>query len=192
MENQVMQIAQRLKGTRILEGYTPEEMAAATDVTLEEYLRYESGEVDFGFTFIYKCANKLGLDISELIIGEMPKLSFYTIVRKNEGMDIKRREGFKYLHKAAYIKNRSAEPFVVTAPYREEEQNAPIPLSSHKGHEFDMVLSGKLKITLGTHTEILEAGDSVYYDSGHPHGMIAVGGEPCEFLAVVLDDSDDK
>ncbi len=192
MENQVMQIAQRLKGTRILEGYTPEEMAAAADVTVDEYLEYESGNVDFGFTFIYKCANKLGLDISELIIGEMPKLSFYTIVRKDEGMDIKRRAGFKYLHKAAYIKNRSAEPFVVTAPYIEEEQNAPIPLSSHAGHEFDMVLKGKLKITLGTHTEILEAGDSVYYDSGHPHGMIAVGGEPCEFLAVVLDDAGEK
>ncbi len=39
---------------------------------------------------------------------------------------------------------------------------------------------------VGDHTEILNEGDSMYYDSGTPHGMIAVDGEDCEFLAVVL------
>ena len=35
---------------------------------------------------------------------------------------------------------------------------------------------------------ILNPGDSVYYDSGHGHGMIATGGEDCQFLAIVLKD----
>ena len=32
----------------------------------------------------------------------------------------------------------------------------------------------------------MNPGDTVYYDSSHPHGMIAVGGEDCVFLAVVF------
>ena len=36
------------------------------------------------------------------------------------------------------------------------------------------------------HTEVLNEGDAIYYDSGHGHGMIATGGKECRFIAVVL------
>ena len=36
------------------------------------------------------------------------------------------------------------------------------------------------------HIEELEAGDLLMYDSSRGHGMIATGGEPCTFLAVVM------
>jgi quercetin dioxygenase-like cupin family protein len=36
------------------------------------------------------------------------------------------------------------------------------------------------------HIEYMKAGDSVYYNSSKPHGMIAVGGQDCVFLAVVM------
>jgi len=36
------------------------------------------------------------------------------------------------------------------------------------------------------HTEKLGPGDSILYDSGTPHGMIAVGGSECTFIALVL------
>ena len=39
---------------------------------------------------------------------------------------------------------------------------------------------------------MLEAGDAIYYDSGHGHGMIATGGEDCEFLALVLEEKHKK
>ena len=45
---------------------------------------------------------------------------------------------------------------------------------------------GDLKIQLEDHCEILHAGDAIYYDSGHGHGMIATGGKECRFIAVVL------
>lgn len=188
MDYPIKEIADRLRGMRIMQDVSPEEMARVTDVPVDEYLRCESGESDFSFTFLFKCAQYFGVDIAELVLGERPHLSFYSVVKKGEGLRIERREGFLYQHLAAFFKNRTAEPFVVTAPYREAEQTAPIHLSTHAGQEFDYVLRGSLKVQLGSHIETLSAGDSVYYDSGHPHGMIAVGGEPCEFLAVVLRD----
>ena len=46
-----------------------------------------------------------------------------------------------------------------------------------------------MKIQIGSHTEILHAGDTIYYDSSVPHGMVAVNGEDCEFYAFVLSNS---
>lgn len=34
--------------------------------------------------------------------------------------------------------------------------------------------------------EILKHGDAIYYDSGRGHGMVAAGGAPCTFLAIVM------
>ena len=81
---------------------------------------------------------------------------------------------------------------MVTAPYSDEAQSSPIPLSVHGGQEFDLVISGTLRMTVNGKTEILEAGDCIYLDSKYPHGMIATGGRDCEFLAVVIPEDDDK
>ncbi len=179
-------IAERLRMARINADISASQMAAAVGVDEKEYLRLEQGNDDYSFTFLYKCATALGMDIAELVSGEDPKLRFYNVNRKGDGMPIKRREGFDYRHIAPMLKNRAAEPFIVTARFSENEQDMPIRCSTHKGQEFDYIISGKLKIRLGDHTEILGEGDSVYYDSSHPHGMIAVGGTDCVFMAIVF------
>ncbi len=186
MEDQIKMIAERLKEMRILMGYSPEEMAEAANTTVEEYLRYESGEEDFYFNFLYNCATKLEVDISELVTGSGPRLSAYTICRKGKGMPIRRRQGFEYLHLAYLLKDRLAEPHLVRAIYDEDLVKQPILTSVHPGQEFDYVLEGKLKVKVDNFTEILEAGDSIYYNSDREHGMVAMGGEDCLFLAVVI------
>ena len=55
-----------------------------------------------------------------------------------------------------------------------------------------MVLKGSLKVQVGSNTEILHEGDSIYYNSSTPHGMIAVDGKDCTFLAVVLPGKETK
>lgn len=189
METRIVEIAERIAALRDIMEITPEQMAEATDVSVEEYLSMEKGEADFSFTFLYKCANRFGVDIVELLTGDMPKLSFYTVVRNGEGLPIKRRSGFNYQHMAPLFKNKQAEPFIVTAPYSEDDQNKEIKLSYHKGQEFDYIIEGSLKVAMEDHIEVLNAGDAIYYDSGHGHGMIATGGKPCKFLAVVLKDN---
>ena len=87
---------------------------------------------------------------------------------------------------ASLFKNRIAEPFLVTAPFSEAEQHKDIKLSKHEGQELDIVLSGKLKVQIGDNIEILNPGDSIYYDSKTPHGMIAVDCDTCKFYAIVL------
>lgn len=179
-------IAERLKWARSISDISVEEMAKATDITPDAYKVLEEGESDFSFTFLFKCAKKLGMDISELVSGVNPTLSQYNITRKGEGMAIRRKAAFDYQHIAPYLKNRLSEPFIVNAKYDPYLESTPISLSTHKGQELDYVLSGTLKIQLGDRVEILNEGDSVYYDSSIRHGMVAAGGRDCTFLAIVF------
>lgn len=186
METKVVEIAERIKGLREMMDISQVDLANSSGVTLGEYIDYENGKKDFNFTFLYKCAEALGVDIVELLTGENPKLSFYSIIRSGKGLDIKRREGFLYEHLGYRFKGKMSEPFLVKAPALPGNDEVPITLSTHAGQEFDFVISGSLRVRMEDHEEILNAGDCIYYDSGRGHGMVAVGDETCVFLAVVM------
>lgn len=188
METKIIEIAERIHALREIMEISVEDMAEAVGLSVEAYLQYEQGECDFGFTFLYKCAEKFGVDIIELLTGENPHLSFYSVVRRGDGLDMKRRAGFKYEHLAHRFRDKIAEPFLVTAPFIESQQDEPIELSHHKGQEFDYIIKGQLKVKFEDHEEILNEGDAVYYDSGRGHGMIACGGSECVFMAIVMKD----
>ena len=53
VDQQLKEIAFRIKELREIAGYSQEEMARKTEVTPELYRRYELGELDFPFTFIH-------------------------------------------------------------------------------------------------------------------------------------------
>lgn len=181
-------IAARIRSLREDYDISIEEMAEATGRTSKEYEARESGEMDLTFTFVYKCAKKFGVDVVELLTGESPRLRRYEIVRNGEGLVLERHTDFHYLHKAPHFKNRMGETFLVDVPYQPESQHEPIHLSYHEGQEMDFVLKGHLRFRFeGDRFEEVGPGDTVYYDSGRGHGMIAIGGEDAQILAVVFD-----
>jgi transcriptional regulator with XRE-family HTH domain len=186
MESHREEVVTRIRTLREDLGISPAQMAEATGRTIEQYEAQESGGEELSFTFLYKAALRLGVDVIELLTGESPHLTHYSIVRKGEGLSIRRREGFEYLHQAPFFKNKFCEPFIVTAPYLEEEQHKPIHLSRHRGQELDYIISGRLRFAYEERIEEAGPGDTLLYDSGRGHGMIAIGGEPCVFLAVVM------
>ncbi|NBI17873.1 cupin domain-containing protein [Neglecta sp. X4] len=186
LKAQLAEVAQRIRTMREITGLSEEEMAKCTGASKEEYQQCEQGERDFSFTFIYKCAQRFAVDPTDLIKGASPTLSSYTVSRKGDGLPITRRQGFKYLNKAPLFKNKTAEPFFVTMPYSEAEQKVAIKLSTHVGQEFDIVVKGSMKMQVGSHIEILHEGDTIYYNSATPHGMIATGGAECQIYALVL------
>ncbi len=187
MEQIIKEVAARIRETRLVCEVSEEEMAKCTGVSLETYRELEAGQADFTFTFIYKCAARFGVDTTDLLKGESPTLEEYSITRAGGGLPIARRKGFQYRNMAPLFKGKIAEPFVVTAKYSEEEQTKPIKLSKHEGQEYNYILSGSLKTSIDGHEEILGPGDSIYYDSSKPHGMIAYGSD-CQFLAMVISD----
>ena len=67
MDFNLKEIARRIKELRESSGYSPEELARLTGVFAEDYKLLESGESDFSFTFIYKCAKACGVEVVDIL-----------------------------------------------------------------------------------------------------------------------------
>lgn len=59
-------------------------------------------------------------------------------------------------------------------------------LHHHTGVEFLSVLRGKLELHIGTEDQILESGDSIYFDSSLPHSYRRVSQKPCSAIVVTV------
>ena len=186
------EIAARIREMREVAGFSTAQMAEKTEVSEAEYLQYEAGNLDFPFTFIHKCALAFGVGITDLLEGESARLQSYTVTRRGQGQQTAREEGIEIQNLAPMFRKKLAEPYWVRYTYSEELQQKPIHLTKHSGQEFDFVMSGRLKVQIGDNVEILNEGDSIYYNSSTPHGMIAVDGQDCLFVAVVLPGEDES
>ena len=192
LDLKIKEMGKRIRELREIEGLTVGEMSEKTGVSISEYVACENGEKDLNFAFIYRCANAFGVNVTDIIEGYSPLLSAYTLTRNGEGQEIANAHGMTYYNLAYSFQNRIAEPLYVKSIYDEQAQNQPIECTSHTGQECDIVVEGELLIQVGGHKEILKKGDSIYYDSSTPHGMIAVGGKDCIFYAIVLNPSGDQ
>jgi len=186
LDNKIMEMARRIKDMRELLDISPIEMAKATNTTVEEYLDCEAGKQDLNFTFIYRCALAFKVNVTDIIEGASPKLKSYTVTRLGGGQKISQAHGMTYYNLAYAFQNRIAEPLYVRSIYDAEAEKRPIDVTSHEGQECDIVVEGTLLVQVGEHREILGPGDSIYFDSATPHGMIATNGTDCIFYAIVL------
>ncbi|MBQ7161181.1 MAG: AMP-binding protein [Clostridia bacterium] len=186
----MLEVAQRIREMREISGFTQEEMAEKVEVSLDDYVRYENGRTDFPFTFIHKCALAFGIGITDLLEGESAHLSSYTVTRKGHGQQTAKEDGIEIRDLAPMFRKKIAEPYWVKYEFDPALQDKPIHLAKHSGQEFDLIISGRLKVQVGKNIEYLSEGDSIYYNSSTPHGMIAVDGRDCLFVAVVLPGAD--
>ncbi|MBR2661734.1 MAG: AMP-binding protein [Clostridia bacterium] len=182
----IQEMAHRIRELREIENFTIAEMANKTGVTEQEYIDCEMGRSDLNFAFLYRCALAFGVDVGDIIEGSSPNLNSFTVTRRGEGQRIEEAHDMIYYNMAASFRNRIAEPLYVQAAYSAEAEKEDIKLTTHEGQECDIVIEGQLKVQVGEHISVLNPGDSIYYDSGTPHGMIAVGGQDCLFYAIVL------
>ena len=78
--------------------------------------------------------------------------------------------------------DRHMDPFYVELlPESEKAKD----LSSHEGEEFIVVYAGRVEVTYGTEVYVLEAGDSIYYNSIVPHYVSCKGAQPAAIYAVL-------
>ena len=183
MDEQIKQIADRLRGMREVLEISPDAAAATCAITTAQYLNFESGQVDIPVSILHRMAQKYNFDITSLLTGEEPLMRTYTLTRKDKGLSVNRQKAYKYQALAGNFQNRKADPFVVTVDPKEDPT---VSFNSHPGQEFNYLIEGKLKIFIGAREMILEPGDSIYFDSGIQHGMLALENKPAKFLAIIL------
>ena len=184
MNEQIKQIAERLAGLRDALEISPEEIAQVCHLTPEQYLELESGNVDISVSVLHQISQAYGVELTTLMFGDEPKMSSYFITRKGKGVAVERTKAYKYQSLASGFRNRIADPFIVTVEPKPED--TPMYYNTHNGQEFNLVIEGRLLLSVNGKELVLNEGDSIYFDSSLPHGMKALDGQTVKFLAVIM------
>ena len=157
MNEQIKQIAERLRGLRDVLELTAEDIARDSDISAEEYRLAETGDYDISVSMLQKIARTYNIALDALMFGEEPKMSSYFVTRAGKGVSI--------------------EP---------KANDEPIHYNQHNGQEFNLVIEGRMLINIEGKEIILNQGDSIYFNSKLPHGMKALDGKTVRFLAVIM------
>lgn len=181
MNEKIRDIAARIKGLRLLSGLSSEEVAKVVNVDVKAYEQYESGEDDIPISLLNEISDYYKVDMTEILTGVSPKLRDVCLVKNGEGLRVERYDQYEFQSLAFKYAKRKIEPLLVTLiPDKAPE------LVSHKGQEFNYCLEGRMKVVVGKEEYILDAGDSLYFNSMIPHKMLAMDEKKAKFLTVIL------
>lgn len=184
-------IGEKIKNLRETKQLTLEEVAERSGLGKEQIERIE-GNLDFpSLAPLIKIARVLGVRLGTFLDDQSelgPVVSRRQESSEDNSINFTNNEshGRKHMvyHSLSQDKSgRHMEPFLIdVAP---SEEGVDFILSSHEGEEFIYVLEGVIEINYGKNTYILEAGDSIYYDSIIAHHVHAAANENARILGVV-------
>ena len=180
MQDDLSQIPGRIRELREILEISAIDIARDIGIPLETYQKYEAGELDIPISVLYKISVQLRVDATVLLTGEDPRMDTASVCRRGKGVRIERYPGYEFSSLAYNFKGRTIEPLLV---YLDPSKKAAAPVT-HSGQEFNYVVEGRIKITVGGREYILETGDSIYFDAGLPHGQAAVEG-PAQFITII-------
>ena len=180
MNEKLAHIPERIKELREILEINITDMANDTNIVFETYSKYEEGELDIPISVLYKIANRLKVDITVLLTGEEARMDSAAVCRKGKGVQIERYPGYEFSSLAYNFKHRTMEPLLVFL----DSSRPAAPHVSHSGQEFNYVVEGKVKVTVGKNEHLLFTGDSIYFDARLPHGQCAVDGT-AQFITII-------
>jgi len=187
MSEQQGAIGEKIRKLRTRQGMSIADVAAKTDLSENTLNAIEEGSVTPPLGHIVSLANVLKVSVGDLFgdSGDSP----FCIVRSDDRKMVTRFDsssgssaGYSYQSLGYRKQNRHMEPFLVTLTPDESFKPEP---NRHVGEEILFVLEGQVEVSLSGHTDILNPGDSIYYDSTLPHVVSCHGSEPATLFAVI-------
>lgn len=155
LDFQLQEMAARIRDLREIMGLSIGEMALRTGVSEEEYVACERGAHDLSFAFIYRCAMAFNVNVTDLVQGASRRSRAIPSPEAARARASSQAHGMVYYNLAAAFQNRISEPLYVDCAYSVDAERRDIELTTHEGQECDLVISGTLKVQIGSHTEIL-------------------------------------
>ena len=87
---------------------------------------------------LYEIASYFNVDLTEILSGEAPKLRVFQVVKKGKGLEVFRREQYKYHNLAYNFSKKQIEPFTVEVPVTPDDE----PLDVYKRQAEKRLISG--------------------------------------------------
>lgn len=186
-ESNLIPVGERIKAVREGAGLTLQALAERSGYSSALLNQIENHMVSPPLGALGKIAHALGVKIGDLW-GETAREP-YAIVRAGDRRQVSRfasKEGVSYGYTYESLgfgkMDRNMEPFLITLEPPTVREPKP---SVHEGEEFLFVLSGRMEVHLGGHTDVLDPGDSILYDASLPHRVSCVDEGPTKVLAVI-------
>ncbi len=187
MSEKNTKVGQRIKALRIAKGLSIEDVAKKSGIPETAIASIERHLISPPLGNLVSLAKVFEVSVGDFF-GEKGDSS-YCIVRSDDRKTVSRfnsndgkSSGYSYESLGQQKKKKQMEPFLVTLTPSDVRQVEP---NQHIGEEFIFVLEGKVEVRLLDHTDILNPGDSIYYDSTMPHIVACHGDQPATILAVI-------
>lgn len=182
-------VGEKIRSIRESRQLSVAELAEHTSLAVEQIERIENNMDIPSLAPLIKIARALGVRLGTFmddqdevgaVVCRKEELTRKTISFSNNAMNA--RTHMHYHSLSASKSDRHMEPFMIEIG---ETQETLFELSSHEGEEFIFVMDGTVEISYGKKNYLIEAGDSIYYDSIVPHHVHGYNGQAARILAVV-------
>ncbi|MFI9237869.1 helix-turn-helix domain-containing protein [Streptomyces sp. NPDC053079] len=168
-------VAPQLRALRKRSGLTLEAAAARAGLSPAHLSRLETGQRTPSLPMLLALARTYGTTVSDLL-GEVPEQRD-PIVRADR-MEAQEAGGWTYWRAGGSGRAMQAlRLHVPQGPGGQEEL-----VRVHPGEEWLYVTGGRLRLTLGESTHLLDAGDAAHFDSLTPHRIAAASREGVDLL----------
>ncbi len=183
-----LRIGHRVRDLRHKKRLTLQDLAAKTSLSKSLLSEIEKGESLPPVATLLKLAKALDVGMASFFehVAVSEKVS---VTRKGERVKVKRRphhhEGevdYTYESLETRKPGKHMEPFLVE--FRPMKTGDMV-FTSHEGEEFHYVLEGQLEFRTDDRVEVLDPGDSVYFESDQNHSFRALGRKSAKVIAVV-------
>ena len=181
-------IGAAVKALREKKRLTVNDVAAKTGLSKTLLTEIEDGETIPPVATLLKLAGSFNVGMAAFFeSGTEPET--VSVTRKGERVRIKKRphhhEGeVDYVYESLETKkpDKHMEPFLVEFMPMETTDMV---FTSHKGEEFLYLLTGKLEFRSDERVEVLQPGDSIYFESERNHSFRSLDGKPARGIVVV-------
>ncbi len=181
-----------LKNLRLERGWKLAELAARTGFPISTLSKMENGKIALTYDKLARVSKVLKVDISALFAEGSTTTTPATgtgrrsVMRAGQGKEIET-DAYHHLYQATDLLNKRFIPIIAYPHARSMEEFGD--WVRHAGEEYTYVIEGTVDFYSELYAPVrLEAGDSIYFDSGMGHAYIRVGDGPCRGLTVCAGD----
>ena len=197
--NEASVLGPRLRAIRLSRGLSLRELARRLDLSPSTISQIETGKLQPSVRTLYALVSEFGVTVDAVLFdqappspGDGPSASMPESSSAGPGLTVQRAEGRPAItldsgvtwERLMFWADDDVE--FIEAIYEPAGASGPDDsLVRHSGHEFGYLLSGTLRVVVGSDEFVLEPGDSITFPSSTPHRLANDGSETARAIWVV-------
>lgn len=176
-----VRVGERLRELRQQKNLSVRALAAHSGLAINTLSMIENGKTSPSVSTLQILARALDVPIATFF--ERPTVEKQVVHVHCKRRPIVNIDTTRLEHLGKDLAGSAVQPFVVTL---EPGSGSGRSLIVHTGHEFVYCLSGQVRYTIESETYLLEAGDSIVFESHLPHRWLNAGKEPAQIILVLI------